>query len=125
MDIRQFDWRDLPILLKYRHRGIFFDYASVLTRGEILVPTRAMLSYFASTIGVYTYLGRPENKDDEERPKGGVGADLSMLMPMGAEPMAVNVDLVSMGVRLDPLAPPESVTQSPQCVGDASKMKGR
>jgi hypothetical protein len=65
MDIRQFDWRDLPLLIRYRHRGIFFDYASVLTRGEILVPTRAMLSYFASTIGVYTYLCTPNDKQGE------------------------------------------------------------
>lgn len=65
MTIRQFDWRDLPILLRYRHRGIFFDYASVLTRGEILIPARAMLSYFASTIGVYTYLCTSEEEHGE------------------------------------------------------------
>jgi hypothetical protein len=65
MNIRQFDWRDLALLLRYRHRGIFFDYASVLTRGEILVPTRALLSYFASTIGVYTYLCTPDNHQSE------------------------------------------------------------
>ncbi len=65
MNIRQFDWRDLPLLLRYRHRGIFFDYASVLTRGEILVPTRALLSYFASTIGVYTYLCTSDNHQSE------------------------------------------------------------
>jgi hypothetical protein len=65
MKIRQFDWRDLPLLLSYRHRGIFFDYASVLTRGKFLVPTRAMLSYFAATIGVFTYLCTPDEVHDD------------------------------------------------------------
>ena len=65
MDIRQFDWRDLPILLQYRHRGVFLDYASVLTRGEVLVPARAMLSYFAPAIGVFTYICTAENKKSE------------------------------------------------------------
>ncbi len=65
MDIRQFDWRDLPILLRYRHRGIFFDNATVLTRGEILVPAGAMLSYFAPAIGVFTYLCTAEDKGSE------------------------------------------------------------
>jgi hypothetical protein len=90
MDIRQFDWRDLPLLLRYRHRGIFFDYASVLTRGEILVPSRAMLSYFASTIGVYTYLCTPDDKQGEtllgqiSHGQGKQVAYLSFLAPVNA-----------------------------------------
>jgi hypothetical protein len=90
MTIRQFDWRDLPILLRYRHRGIFFDYASVLTRGEILVPTRAMLSYFASTIGVYTYLCTAEEEHSETllgqvtHGQGKQFAHLSFLAPASA-----------------------------------------
>jgi hypothetical protein len=56
MIIRQFDWRDFPTLLRYRNRGLFFDSASILTRGEVIVSTRAVLSYFAPTIGIYTYL---------------------------------------------------------------------
>lgn len=90
MNLRQFDWRDLPLLLRYRHRGIFFDYASVLTRGEILVPSRAMLSYFASTIGVYTYLCTPEDKQGETllgqvtHGQGKQLAHLSFLAPVTA-----------------------------------------
>jgi hypothetical protein len=90
MNIRQFDWRDFPLLLRYRHQGIFFDYASVLTRGETLVPTRAMLSYFASTIGVYTYLCRPDDKQSEPllgqvtHGQGRELAHLSFLAPMTA-----------------------------------------
>lgn len=90
MNIRQFDWRDLPLLLRYRHRGIFFDYASVLTRGEILVPSRAMLSYFASTIGVYTYLCTSDDKQGEtllgqvSHGQGKQLAHLSFLAPVTA-----------------------------------------
>ena len=90
MNIRQFDWRDFPVLLRYRHQGIFFDYASVLTRGEILVPTRAMLSYFASTIGVFTYLCRPDDKQSETllgqvtHRQGKELAHLSFLAPVTA-----------------------------------------
>lgn len=56
MGIRPFEWRDLPILLRYRKRGIFLDTASVLTRGEILVPVGAMLTYFAPATGIFTFL---------------------------------------------------------------------
>lgn len=90
MDIRQFDWRDFPTLLRYRDQGIFFDYASVLTRGEMLVPARAMLSYFASTIGVYTYLCRPDDKQSEAllgqvyHGQGKELAHLSFLAPVSA-----------------------------------------
>jgi hypothetical protein len=56
MHIRPFDWRDLPILLRYRHRGLFFDNASILTRGEMLVPAGALFSYFAPATGIFTFL---------------------------------------------------------------------
>ncbi len=65
MNIRQFDLRDLPTLIRYRNRGLFFDNASVLTRGEVLVPARALLSYFALATGNYTYLGRDKQYSDE------------------------------------------------------------
>jgi hypothetical protein len=90
MVIRQFDWRDLPILLRYRHRGLFFDNASVLTRGEMLVPAGAMLSYFARAIGIYTFLCTDE--DDRGEPvlgqvthgRGEQLAHLSFLAPVAA-----------------------------------------
>ncbi|UCE00335.1 MAG: hypothetical protein JSV42_06305 [Chloroflexota bacterium] len=65
MGIRLFDWRDFPILLRYRHRGLFFDNASVLTRGEMLVPIGAMLSYFAHALGIYTFLYTDDDQDSE------------------------------------------------------------
>lgn len=54
--IRSFDWRDLPALFRYRHNGIFFDTAMVLTRGPLQVPAGALLSYFAPATGIFTYL---------------------------------------------------------------------
>jgi hypothetical protein len=64
MGTRQLDWRDLPILMRYRKQGIYFDNASVLTRGEMLVHLGAMLSYFAPATGIYTYL---HSDDDGQR----------------------------------------------------------
>ena len=61
MGIRQLDWRDLPIIIRYRKQGIYFDNASVLTRGETIVHLGAMLSFFAPATGIFTYL----QSDDE------------------------------------------------------------
>lgn len=90
MGIRQFDWRDLPTLVRNRKRGIFFDNASVLTRGEMLIPFGAMLSYFAPATGIYTYL----HSDDEQQTETLLGqvthnqdqplARLSFLAPASA-----------------------------------------
>lgn len=63
MIIRPFDWRDLPILLRYRQRGLYLDNASVLTRGSMLVPAGALLSYFAPATGIYTFLCMPDNAE--------------------------------------------------------------
>lgn len=56
MTIRPFDWRDLPKLIKYRKRSLFLDKTLMLTRGPMLVPAGALLSYFAPATGIYTYL---------------------------------------------------------------------
>lgn len=61
MSVRPFDWRDLPLLIKYRNHGQFFDTALMLTRGPIMVSAGAMLSYFAPATGIFTYLCR-DNK---------------------------------------------------------------
>jgi hypothetical protein len=66
MTIRHFDWRDLPILLRYRHRGIYFDNASILTRGEMLISAATVLSYFAPAIGTYTYLYVDEDNNSDQ-----------------------------------------------------------
>ncbi|HEX9617352.1 MAG TPA: hypothetical protein VGA03_08030 [Anaerolineales bacterium] len=56
MSVRLFDWRDLPVLLRYRRHGLYFDTASFLTRGPMRVPAGAMLSYLAPATGIFTYL---------------------------------------------------------------------
>jgi hypothetical protein len=53
MQVRPFEWRDLPILHRHRHQSIFLDNALVLTRGSLLVPG-ALLSFLAPTMGVFT-----------------------------------------------------------------------
>jgi hypothetical protein len=86
MDIRPIDWRDLPILLRYRHRGQFFDTASVLTRGPALISAGALLSYLGSATGVFTFLAN--NFDQTEpilgqvtHPMGSHLARLSFMAP--------------------------------------------
>ena len=65
MGIRQFDLRDLPILIRYRKRGIFFDHASILTRGELVIPLGAIFSYFAPATGIYTFLHKDDSNQNE------------------------------------------------------------
>ncbi len=63
MNVRPFDWRDLPTLHRYRCQGLFLDSALVLTRRPSLIPTGALLTYFAPATGIFTYLC-----EDEQRP---------------------------------------------------------
>ncbi|MBK5108204.1 MAG: hypothetical protein JJE12_08725 [Anaerolineales bacterium] len=100
MGIRPFDWRDLPILMRTRKRGIYFDNASVLTRGERLVYLGAMLSYFAPASGIYTYLHSDDEKNRETL-LGGVThnqdqhlARLSFIAPASAVDGNTLVDLL-------------------------------
>ena len=65
MGIRPFDLRDLPILARYRKQGLYFDNASVLTRGELVVPFGALFSYFAPATGIYTCLRTDDNQQKE------------------------------------------------------------
>lgn len=65
MKIRQFDWRDLPTLFRYRNRGIYLDTATVLTRGEMLIPAWAVFSAFTPATGIFTYLCFDKEHDAE------------------------------------------------------------
>lgn len=64
MIVRAFDWRDLPVLHRYRNRGRFLDTALLLTRGPVLAPTGALFSAAGLGRGVFTYLC---SDDDGER----------------------------------------------------------
>jgi hypothetical protein len=56
MRVRPFEWRDLPILHRYRNECVYLDSALVLTRGPIFVPTGALLSSLAYATGIFTFL---------------------------------------------------------------------
>ena len=60
MNIRPFDWHDLPLLHRYRQCGLFLDSTLAFTRGTTLVPAGALLAYFAPATGIFTYLARPD-----------------------------------------------------------------
>lgn len=53
MNVRPFDWRDIPALKRYQHESVFLDSALVLTRGPLLLPG-ALVSYLAPAMGVFT-----------------------------------------------------------------------
>ena len=62
MLVRPFDWRDLPALHRYRNDNVFLDTSLVLTRGPLVLPG-AVLSLFASSMGVFTFVIRDEGSD--------------------------------------------------------------
>ena len=53
MNVRPFDWRDIPALHRNRDDSVFLDSALVLTRGPLIVPG-ALFSYLAPGTGVFT-----------------------------------------------------------------------
>jgi hypothetical protein len=55
MQIRPFEWHDLPALHSYRNDCVFLDSTRVLSRGPIYVPTGALLSMLSPATGLYTY----------------------------------------------------------------------
>ncbi len=62
MNIRPFDWRDLPVLHRYRNQCLFLDSTLALTRGPVLAPTGALLSsLMPAAASVFTFIS---NGDD-------------------------------------------------------------
>ncbi len=53
MNVRPFDWRDLPALHRYRDASVFLDTSLVLTRGSMVLPG-ALFPFLASSVGVFT-----------------------------------------------------------------------
>lgn len=66
INIRSFDWRDLPVLHRYRNCGLFLDTALVLTRGPVSVPAGAVFSAPGLGGSVFTYLC--ENDEANRQP---------------------------------------------------------
>ena len=56
--IRSFDWRDFPVLHRYRKHGVWLDSSLELTRWLTFVPVGALMATFAPATGVYTYVSR-------------------------------------------------------------------
>ena len=55
--IRSLGIRDLGLITRYRHRGLFLDSVPTLTWGREIVPMGALLSTFSSLTGIFTSLG--------------------------------------------------------------------
>ena len=56
MNIRPIDWRDLPVIRRYRNQCLFFDSTLALTRGPLLDWARTLFASVAPAQGVFTYL---------------------------------------------------------------------
>ena len=56
--IRSFDWRDFPLLHRYRKHGLWLDSTLELTRWLSFVPAGALLASLAPAIGIYTCVSR-------------------------------------------------------------------
>jgi len=59
--VRPFDWRDLPILHRYRNQGLCLNSALGLTRGKAISPT-VLLSYLTPATGFFTWIITDENE---------------------------------------------------------------
>jgi hypothetical protein len=53
--LRPFDWRDLPILHRYRSQGLCLDAALGVTRGTNIAPS-VLLSYLSPATGIFTWI---------------------------------------------------------------------
>jgi len=53
--IRPFDWRDIPILHRYRNQSLCLNSALEVTRGTAISPT-VLLSYLTPTTGFFTWV---------------------------------------------------------------------
>ena len=60
MAIRPFDWRDIPLLHRYRQNSVFLDSVLMLTRGPTLVPG-ALLSSLAPAMGFIMAVAEAED----------------------------------------------------------------
>ncbi len=64
MKVRPFGFRDLPLLNRYRDRGLFLDSTRVLIHGPAMVPMGALISFIGPNLRVFTY-----HCDNSSQPK--------------------------------------------------------
>jgi hypothetical protein len=87
MKIRPFGLRDLPLLNRYRMRGLFLDSARILIHGPVMIPVGAVTTFFGPSTRIFTY--RCENHSQADKPllgqvnflPGATYARLSFLAP--------------------------------------------
>ena len=86
MNIRPFDWRDLPALHRYRKKSVYLHSSLRLTRGVRLL-SGAILSSFASPTGTFTSVSLNNGDTEDEligqitHPSGSQLAYLTFLTP--------------------------------------------
>lgn len=107
MNVRPFDWRDLPVLHRYRTQCLFLDRALVLTSGPILAPKGAVLSSLSSATGIFTFLANDEAEDQTPligqvtHASGQSSARLSFLAPDSPLPALLLAGIIeSMAVQV-------------------------
>jgi hypothetical protein len=89
MAVRQFDWRDLPTLRRYRRESVFLDSTLLLTRGSQQM-TGALFSYLAPSLGIFTCVSNgdasPEGRMIGQfiHPAGSPFSHLTFLAPSSA-----------------------------------------
>jgi hypothetical protein len=64
MSIRPFEWRDLPMLRRYRPQSVYLHSALVLTRGPRLL-SGAFLSSLAPGVGLYTSVSMSDGRNGQ------------------------------------------------------------
>jgi len=64
MNVRAFDWRDLPALHRFRHQSVFLNSPLVLTRGPMLI-SGALLSTVAPAMGIFTSVSIADGVKDQ------------------------------------------------------------
>jgi len=64
MNVRSFDWRDLPALHRFRHQSVFLNSPLVLTRGPMLM-SGALLSTLAPAMGIFTSVSVDDGVKDQ------------------------------------------------------------
>lgn len=87
--IRSLSIRDIPLLNRYRNRGLFLDSIPTLTWGRAMIPAGALLSTFSSLAGVFTSLeeqadGHPPLLGQVVHSSGSPFAHFSFLAPRAA-----------------------------------------
>jgi len=66
MNVRPFEWRDLPLLHRYRSQCLFLDSTLTLTSGQVYAPAGALLSSIAPAVGIYTSYAASDGVETEK-----------------------------------------------------------